>query len=349
MPQTLPTNSDHEAVGRITRSDFNPPWWASNPHWQTLVSYQFQHHPKPDFDRERLELRDGDFLDLDWLPVTDENSNQNSDDTPLILLIHGLVGSSKSHYCRNLCHHLQQNGIDSVVMNLRGCSGEPNRLAIGYHSGKTDDVDFVLNELKQRYPNKPLFAIGFSLGGNILLKWLAEKQNNLLHAAVAVSVPFDLGLSANRLNRGFSRLYQKRLLVLMRHYILLKKALLEAANIDISNIKQCKNFRMFDNAYTAPLHGFINAEDYYTRASSKPIIKDIQTPTLILHSEDDPFVDHASIPKQEELSPYVTLELSTHGGHIGFSDMRNPFKPKFWLENRIRQFISEAITPIGSL
>ena len=226
-------------------------------------------------------------------------------------------------------------------MHFRGCSGEPNKKEIGYHSGKTDDINFVMNHLRNRFPAKRLFAIGYSLGGNALLKYLAEYQTNPLHAAVTVSVPFDLAGSAAKLNKGISRIYQYRLCKLMQRSVFRKRQLLKS-RMQIHKLRELKTFRLFDDYITAPVHGFKGVDDYYHKASSNVVIKEIQTPTLILHAKDDPFVAQNSIPTEDELSSYVSLELSEFGGHVGFTNIRNPFKPEFWLEERIVKYVSKA-------
>lgn len=305
---------------------FKPAWWLPGPHAQTLFPYIFRRQRLPRLTRERIELDDGDFLDLDW---------GRHQDGPLALLLHGLEGSIRSHYATGLMTSLDRCGYQTVLLNFRGCSGEPNRLPRSYHSGDTGDVDTVLKLLVRQYPQRPVYIIGISLGGNVLLKWLGENPAQLLtQKAVAISVPFQLGIAADRLERGLSKLYQAHLLHKLRRSTR-SKAARTTLPIDISRLSRIKSFRQFDDQVTAPLHGFDGVEDYYSRASSRPFLKYISTPTLILHALDDPFMTADAIPKDYELGPGVQLELSQYGGHVGFVGGSLPWKPRYWIEERV--------------
>jgi len=236
---------------------------------------------------------------------------------------------------------LQKNGFRSVLMHFRGCSGRDNLLPRSYHSGETQDALSYIKHLKKMYPNSKLYALGYSLGANMLLKLLGELQkNSLIDKAIAVSPPMQLDVCSNQMNKGFSRYYQHRLLqdlnaALEKKYR--RHDMQVLLNFPLHNVKKIKTFWQFDDTYTAPIHGFNSAQDYYTQCSSKQYLKYIQTPTLIIHSQDDPFMTPEVIPKQEELSPFITLELSKKGGHVGFI-AGSPFKPIFWLEKRIVTF-----------
>ncbi len=238
-------------------------------------------------------------------------------------------------------------------MHFRGCSGEPNRLAQSYHSGETRDLQTVITELIHREPHSPLFAIGYSLGGNVLLKWLGETgesgRENPLKAAVAVSIPFELAKTAEHLKTGFSRIYQWHLLHSlsishMRKFKYLPKP------IAIRDIKPTalKTFWEFDDAITAPLHGFKNADDYYEKSSSRQYLVKIKTPTLILHALNDPFTTLSALPTIDEISSQVSLEFSEHGGHVGFISGRYPWKPVYWLEKRIMSYLQSYDLPTFS-
>ncbi len=277
---------------------------------------------------ERLELPDGDFLDLAWGPG----------EGPLVLVLSGLEGSIRSPYARGILKALAEGGMQGVLMHFRGTSGEPNRLPRSYHSGETGDLAFVAGTLKKRFPQRPLGAVGYSLGGNVLLKWLGE-GGGPLSAACAVSVPFRLEAAAERLEQGFSRLYQWGLLRGLRRSMERKfRRIPPPFPLDLGALK---TFRAFDEAITAPLHGFGGADDYYRRASCLPYLKNIRTPTLILHARDDPFLPPAAIPKEGELSPWVTLELARSGGHVGFVEGR--LLPRYFLERRIPSFLQERL------
>ncbi|MEN8761090.1 MAG: hydrolase [Thiogranum sp.] len=312
--------------GAQRSSAFKAAWWLPGPHLQTLYPHIFRRRNLPALTRERIELDDGDFLDIDW-------SGHNSG--PLVLMLHGLEGSIHSHYATGLMNSLNHSGFQVVLLNFRGCSGEPNRLPRSYHSGDTDDVDTILERLVRQQPQRPVYIVGTSLGGNVLLKWLGEHPDQtLVKKAVAISVPFELNIAAHRLERGFSRLYQAHLLYKLRRSTRSKAARI-ALPIDVSRLSRIRSFRQFDDQVTAPLHGFDGVDDYYRRASSRPFIKNIKTPTLILHAADDPFMTPDAVPEEDELGPGVQLELSESGGHVGFVGGIFPWNPRYWIDERI--------------
>ncbi len=316
----------------IRPSSFRPAWWLPGPHLQTLWPALVRRRPRLASRQQRLELPDGDFLDLARLPG----------DGPRVLLLHGLEGSIASHYAGTLMARLAQQGMEPVLMHFRGCSGEPNRLPRGYHSGETGDLEWVIEAL-QRGDGKPVSAaVGFSLGGNVLLKWLGERSGDCpLHTAVAVSVPFRLADSARRMERGLSRLYQAHLMQRMKAAYRQKfEHIPSPLEVDLEALR---SFRQFDQAITAPLHGFRDADDYYVRASSRPWLRRIAVPTLVLHALDDPFMYPETVPGDDELSPAVTLELSRHGGHVGFVAGALPWRPRYWLEERIAAHLDRAL------
>lgn len=318
----------------IINSDFSPMYGLRNPHLQTLYAAVMRPSPRLIVRRERLELPDGDFVDLDWV---DANTKPGS---PIVILLHGLTGSIQSKYVRGLMRQLHAQGRRAVLMHFRGASGEPNRLPRGYHSGDTGDIDFVARLLRDREPDTPLAAVGFSLGGNVLLKWLGENGHSIpVKTGVAVSVPFDLRLCAEAIRTGFSRVYMNRLLRAMREGVREKFSYMEPP-IPIPDLHTLCDFIQYDEAITAPLHGFSGADEYYDRCSSRYYLKDIQTPTLILHASDDPFMSPHVVPSNEELSDSVRLELSPHGGHVGFVSKGKAGRPAFWLEERIPAHLS---------
>ncbi len=301
---------------------------------QTLWPYLFRRMPRVVLRRERLELPDGDFLDLDW------TGNSHG---PIVIVLHGLEGSSDSKYARGLLKAVHEHGWRGVVMHFRGCSDEPNRLPRSYHSGETTDLAYVVDLLRQREPETPLFVIGFSLGGNVLLKWLGEVGAQApIKAAVAVSVPFLLGESAKRLDQGFSRVYQWGLMRSMRNAVAEKRRRMKLP-IKIEDLSQLKTFRDFDEHITAPLHGFAGADDYYHRSSSRQYLKGIMVPTLLIHAEDDPFMTTSVIPDKQKLSDSTTLELCSNGGHVGFVSGICPWHPDYWLENRVLEYAEGAV------
>lgn len=320
----------------IRTSDFRPPWWLANPHLQTLWSTLFRRRaPRPAYVRERLELADGDFLDLDWC---------GEGGGPLVLILHGLEGSAGSPYARGLTAMVAARGWRAVVMHFRGCSGVPNRLPRSYHSGETGDLETVVGLLRERHPGTPLAVVGYSLGGNVLLKWLGERGGAAgIAAAAAVSVPFLLDQAATRMSRGLSRLYQRLLLHSLRRSLAVKLTRLEARVVDPALLPELTDFWRFDDAVTAPLHGFRDVHDYYRRASSRQYLAGIRVPTLLLHALDDPFMTPAVVPTAAELSSCTELELSAHGGHVGFVTARMPWRPRYWSEERIATFLAPRL------
>lgn len=313
---------------------FRAAWWCRDPHLQTLWPYLFRRRPRPRYRRERLELPDGDFLDLDWFGSAARD--------PLVVILHGLEGSSRSHYVRALSHSLAGLEIPSVVMHMRGCSGEPNRLARFYHAGDTRDLELVLEHCRRQRPGGRLYAVGFSLGGNILLKWLGQSADTLLDAAAAVSVPFRLDHGARRLERGLSRVYQAHLLRSMKRSVARKRRRMPHP-VDPRALANCHTFEQIDTTLTAPLHGFRDARDYYARSSCRQFLGSIRTPTLVIHALDDPFLTPDAVPATDELAPGVTLELSRRGGHCGFVAGPTPFRPRYWLDERLPAFILSRI------
>ncbi len=318
----------------IVESRFKPAWWLPGPHLQTAWPSLFQPRVEIDLHWHRLELEDGDFLDLCWPPTATG---------PVVVLVHGLEGNLQSHYATATLSALQAAGFLPVFMHMRGCSGTPNRLNRSYHSGDTADIASVVASTESLVGRHTEAVIGFSLGGNQLLKWLGESgDKNPLKTAIAISVPFSLADAAARLESGVSRLYQAYLLRKMRASYARRFDEAHPSPLSI-DVKQLHSFRAFDDAITAPLNGFAGVDDYYRRASCRQFLAGIRRPTLILHSEDDPFMYPQTVPAAEELSPAVTLELSSDGGHAGFVSGNNPAQPVYWLQSRITTFLKEQL------
>lgn len=316
----------------LKESDFRPLFWLKNSHLQTLWATLLRRPANSRSHTERLILPDGDFLDLEWTSNTGK---------AIVVILHGLEGSAKSNYVRGLFACCVDHQWQAVAMHFRGCSGEPNLASRAYHSGETTDLHFVLQTIRTRYPDLPIFIVGFSLGGNVLLKYLGQDDQHVpVTAAIAVSVPFKLNDVAIRLEYGFSRLYQWHLVRKLKRTIV-QKANTVPLQIDLKYAKAARTFREYDDRVTAPLHGFEDVDDYYTRSSSHQFLKNILTPTLILHARDDAFMTDAIIPAEEELSDSVTLEVSEHGGHVGFISGR--WLPEYWLEKRICAFIQAQL------
>ncbi len=321
---------------------FRAAWWLKNPHLQTLWPVLFRRRPAIAVERERVTLADGDFIDLAW-PVSKQSG-------PQVLILHGLEGSLHSHYARSTMQSLHNQGFNPIFMHFRGCSGEPNRLPRSYHSGDTADVDFIAKHIRRKTGRDIEAAIGFSLGGNVLLKWLGEQVgDSCLKAAVAVSVPFQLNDCALRLEKGLSRIYQGYLIGhLKRSYRRKFRSMPSPLAIDL---EQVKTFRDFDHNITAPLHGFDGVDHYYSASSSKQFLKRIQVPTLLIQAMDDPFMLPETIPTPDELSGHIRLELTRQGGHVGFVTGSSPWQTAYWLDRRLptylhEQFGSQPITPL---
>jgi predicted alpha/beta-fold hydrolase len=315
----------------IAASAFRPAWWLPGPHLQTLYPSLLRGRVVPPLSRQRLELPDGDFLDIDWT---------GSADGMHVLVLHGLEGSLESHYAGGLLARLAREGYHAGLLYFRGRSGEPNRLPRSYHSGDTADLDYVVRSLRCAEPERKLALVGFSLGGNVLLKWLGEQRCKApVATAIAISVPFDLARAARRLERGLSRLYRDHLLRRLREAVIVKSKRHEPP-LPLQELKRLRSFHAFDDAITAPLHGFAGVDDYYARSSCKPFLSAICIPTLILQARDDPFLPADALPEESDLSPAVTLELAAHGGHVGFVSGRNPATPVYWLEQRIAEHLA---------
>lgn len=332
------------------RLSFRPARWLPGPHLQTLYAPLLRRAPALQRRRERLLLADGDFLDLDWFgPETPE--------TPCVVLLHGLTGSSASLYVLGQQRALAERGWRSVAVNWRGCSGEPNDLPRGYHSGASEDLAEVIGILRERLPHTPLAAVGYSLGGNVLLKYLGEQGVHCpLRAAIAVSVPFRLDQCADRLQRGFSRIYQARFMREMLDYVATKQRRFAEQGRDaelaslaaLGPLEGLVSFWDFDERVTAPLHGYASAADYYRRCSSRFFLGGIAVPTLMVQSLDDPFVYPHSLPEAAELPAGVELELHRRGGHVGFV-MGTPWKPRYYLEERLPEWLATQISePVHS-
>jgi predicted alpha/beta-fold hydrolase len=324
--------------GVITKSNFRPAMFAANRHVQTLLPTLLRGNISVHYEYQEIILPDGDFLDLAWnrIPVKTENN-------PIVVIFHGLEGSIDSPYVKGLMWQLAKIGWPVVLMHFRNCSGRLNRAARTYHSGETSDARFLIQWLHENFPQAPLLAVGYSLGGNMLLKLLGEMQSETpIHAAAAISVPLLLNICADQMRTGFSQVYQYQLLRKMKQKVLAKYHQYdyqELIGLSRNNIRDVKDFWEFDAAFTAPINGFENAQDYYAKSSCRQYLARIQIPTLIIQSMDDPFMSPAVIPQENELSSSVCLELSEKGGHVGFIS-GYLWKPEFWLEKRIKEYFA---------
>ena len=285
--------------------------------------------------RETLELPDGDATVVDWPIAADELP----DSAPLLVVLHGLEGSAESSYARMIMYQALERGWRSCVLHSRDCGDYRNRLPRRYHAGETNDIRYFLSQQLQSGLEGPLLAVGYSLGGNILLKYLGECADETpLAAAAAVCVPLDLHECAAALNHGFSTVYQHYLIKRMKKSVR-RKFDPHTAAFDWERAMKAKTFAEFDDAVTAPLHGFQSMEDYYDRCSSGRFLHSIERPTLIINSLDDPFMTPAVIPYDEDVSEHVTIEVANSGGHVGFVEGGTPWRPTFYLPPRILSFL----------
>lgn len=323
----------------MTASAFRPHPLLRSAHAQTLFAF-LAHRRRPlPWRHERLELPDGDFLDLCHL---------GPPAGPIVCLFHGLEGCVRSHYIGGLASALVAHGFRVTFMHFRGCSGEPNRLPRAYHSGETGDIGYLIEFLRQRHDGHPLMAIGFSLGGNALLKHLGECGiDTPLRAAVAVSPPLRLATAANRIDQGLSRVYQAYLMRRMKASTRARMRRLGALPVDSERMERSRSFREFDDCVTAPLHGFRDADDYYGRSSSALWLAGVEIPTLVLHARDDPFLGAAGVPEGHGSGPGVEFELSERGGHVGFIGRDRFGLPSRWLERRIPRWLEDSGTRPG--
>ncbi|PTU30050.1 hydrolase [Stenotrophobium rhamnosiphilum] len=309
-----------------------------NSHLQTLWPALLRPLPILEIRRERLELPDGDFVDLGW-------SGAVATGAPLAVLVHGLTGSFDSKYLRGTAQKLVALGWRTVMLQLRGAGPEPNRLRKSYHQGDTADLRYLLQLLRAREPDTFLAVVGWSLGGNITLKAMGEEGDRApVNCAAASSVPFRLRPCVDVLRQGFARNYQNKMLRELKVQMWRKHAVVAApAEINLQLADAAQDFIEWDNAYTAPLNGFADAEDYYARSECAPFIPEIRRPTLIVHSVDDPFMDPTITPNAEALAPQVALELTPRGGHVGFVASGRWGQPVYWLEHRLVDFLQSEL------
>ena len=333
---SAPPSDPHRgyAVGR-----FRPAAWLLGPHLQTLAGKFLRPRVQLCLSRERWTTPDGDFLDLDFAPEPPAIPGA----APVVLVLHGLEGSTRRPYVRLAMQELAVRGIRAVGLNFRSCSGEPNLQPTFYHSGETEDVAWVLDRLSRRFPGRPLGALGFSLGGNVLLKLLAENPGPL-QAAAAISPPFDLAEGTRQLERTpMGRLYARRFLRSLLAKAEAKSELL-STRVDLGRLRQARSLREFDDIATAPLHGFSSAWDYYRKSSCGPLLPDIRTPTLILHARDDPFLPERAIPiTLLGRNPWIQSALPSHGGHVGFIERDSPGIIRFWGEAEATRYLARTL------
>ena len=317
----------------LGQSTFRPAWWLRNGHMQTAwgaAARRQRHHP---YRKERWPTPDDDFLDLYFL--------DGDGDKPLALLLHGLEGNAQTRYMDGMTHQLHCHGWNVAVLEFRTCGSEMNRAPRTYHVGETSDLSFVVNELTTRRPNTPLYLAGVSLGGNVTLKWLGEQGESApksVRGAVAISAPTDLTVSAPHIDTLLGGIYVKYFLP-----SLIAKATQKAEQypglLNMEKIQACKSFREYDNLVTAVLHGFDDAEDYWAKSSSGPLLQQIQRPTLLITSADDPFNPEATLPREAaDQNPFLIPQFTVRGGHVGFVMGASPLQARYWAEEQMMRF-----------
>lgn len=320
----------------ILPSNFSPTIPFRNGHFNTMYRPLFM-KGFVKYKRERLHTWDNDFLDLDFSKVGSKT---------LAVLIHGLEGSSSSHYITATIKHLNNKNLDAVCINLRGCSGEDNNLLATYHSGKTEDVSFVMNHLLDKYSYENIVIIGFSLGGNLTLKYLGEQGKELpseIKGGIACSVPVDIASAEKEMDKLKNKLYMEVFFKTMKNKILEKAHKFPEYKLDKDKLFKATKFKHLEHLYTVPVFGFESPEDYWQKASSKPYIPSINRPALLINAKDDTFLSKECYPKEEaKTSDNFYLEITKYGGHCGFM---SSFKPSdnTWLEERIARFIQRNI------
>jgi predicted alpha/beta-fold hydrolase len=287
--------------------------------------------------RERFDTPDGDFVDVDWLP--------GRPDAPLLLVLHGLEGTARSHYVGGLFRLAAARGWRAALLYFRSCSGELNRLPRFYHSGDTGDLDHVIRTLVDREPSVRIGAVGISIGGNVLVKWLGEQGDGAPEAmagAVAISVPFDLVACARLMDQGLQKLLYTASFMRSFRQKTLAKARAYPGFVDLQAALRARTFAAYDRVVTAPLHGFADEVDYWRRASSAPYLAHVRRPTLLINALDDPFIPAASLPDPRSLPPSVRAEYVKSGGHVGFVEGR-PWRATSWGERRAVDFLAAAL------
>ncbi|MCA0931607.1 alpha/beta fold hydrolase [Lutimonas saemankumensis] len=319
----------------VSQSTYNPHLLFKSKHLNTIYRTLF-HKIEVVFQRERMETSDGDFMDLDFSHV---------DSDRLVIIIHGLEGSSGSKYVTAMTQVANLSGYDVLAVNLRGCSGETNRLLYSYHSGKTNDFAEILRYLDSRKTYKSYFAVGYSLGGNLLLKYLGEQRDDYsgkLQAGVGVSVPCDLKGSSEAIAKFWNMVYMQRFLISLKKKTRIKMEQFPENGLNTKAILNSANFLDFDNYFTAPVNGFMDANDYWKQNSSKQFLGGIKIPSLLITAADDPFLSETCIPVQEaKNNRNFKLEVTRYGGHVGYnSTFENG--SGFWLEKRIMKFFAEV-------
>jgi len=336
MSPLQPDPSSQRAAPSSSPS-YRAPLWLAGAHAQTIVPALFARLPEVAFRRERWDTPEGDFIELDW--VAEDAATRDAPDAPLFVLFHGLEGGSGSHYARTLTAAARARGWHAVIPHFRSCSGPLNLLPRFYHLADSHEVDWVLRRLAERHRG-PLVVAGVSLGGSALLHWLSQRREDaaIVSAAAAVSAPLDVHAGGELLSRGFGMVYTRNFLKTLKAKAL-RKLEQYPGLFDGEAVLASRTMFEFDDVVTAPLHGFRNAHDYWTRASVRPMLREITVPTLVLNARNDPFLPGHALPGRADVSAAVELDQPAHGGHVGF--MTGPFPGSTqWLATRVLGYLA---------
>ncbi len=327
---------------------YRAPRWLPGPHAQTIWPATIAPRERVAYRRERWTTPDGDFVQIDFAQAPHESDRRGQDASqerrPLVVLFHGLEGDSRSHYAVALMAQALRRGWRGAVAHFRGCGGELNLAPRAYHSGDSDEIDWMLRRFAAEHAHgAPLFAVGVSLGGNALAKWLGERgaDARFVTAAAVVSAPQDLLAGAQSLSRGFNRIYTLNFLKTLKRKSLAKLAQ-HPGLFDRQRMLESRTFFDFDDAVTAPMHGFRDCYDYWERSSSRRFLRGIEVPTLMINARNDPFLPPAALAPRAEVSPAVTLEYPDEGGHVGFATGRFPGRFA-WIPERVLGFFAEHL------
>ncbi len=320
----------------IHNSSYKAPLLFRFNHFNTTFPALFREVNDVKYSRERITTPDQDFIDMDWSKIGSSN---------LIIMLHGLEGSANRPYVKGMIRYFNQRNWDGVGMNFRGCSGEPNRHLRSYHMGETGDLDFILRHIQKRENYEKIVLIGYSLGGNVILKYLGEKGKELqglIHKAVVFSVPCHTVSANKKIGKWYNRLYVNSFMKSLNEKVLKKRAFFPP-NFEIDNKKFPRNFPEFDGRFTAPLHGFESALDYWEKADSRQYLADIQIPALLINAKDDSFLSDKCYPYEAAAdSDYLFLETPRHGGHVGFVSFSQ--NGDYWTEKRAYEFVNQEKT-----
>jgi uncharacterized protein len=303
---------------------YRAPAWLPGGQAQTIWPALFSRRyfgPAPQYARQRWDTPDGDFVDVDFAVNTKNEAAASASHAPLLVLFHGLEGSSRSHYAEAFADWAAQHGVGFVVPHFRGCSGEINRAPRAYHSGDFEEIGWILQRMRTEHPDRKIIAVGVSLGGNALLRWVQEMgdaASKVVSAVATVCSPLDLAAAGHAIGSGFNRLVYTRMFLRTMKPKALERLALHPKLFDRDQLMASRDLYEFDNLFTAPLHGFRNTDDYWNRASAKPHLHAVRIPALVLNTRNDGFVPASSLPQQHQVSPYVTLWQPEHGGHVGF-------------------------------